>query len=64
MLLLDELEEGGHVRSAEMVDGLQAGEHAAAVETLEVVLANVLKQNKKTADFLIGDFKMLKISKV
>ena len=47
MFLLDELEEGGHVRSAEMVDGLQAGEHAAAVETLEVVLANVLKQNKK-----------------
>jgi len=43
VLLLDELEEGGHVRPAEVVDGLQTGEHAAAVQALEVVLANVLK---------------------
>ncbi len=43
MLLLDELEEGGHVRPAEVVDGLQTGKHAAAVQALEVVLANVLK---------------------
>jgi len=46
VLLLDELEEGWHVRTAEVVDGLQAGEHAAAVEALEVVLADVLKSNR------------------
>jgi hypothetical protein len=43
VLLLDELEEGGHVRPAEVVDGLQTGEHAAAVQALEVVLTDVLK---------------------
>ena len=43
VLLLDELEEGRHVRAAEMVDGPEAGEHAPAVQTLEVVLHNVLE---------------------
>ena len=43
MLLLDELEEGRHVRATEMVDGSEAGEHAPAVQTLEVVLHDVLE---------------------
>ena len=43
MFLLDELEEGGHVGPAEVVDGLQTSEHGAVRETLEVVLADVLE---------------------
>jgi hypothetical protein len=50
VLLLDKLEEGGHVRPAEVVDGLQAGEHTPAVQPLEVILTNVLK-NKQILSF-------------
>lgn len=42
MFLLHELEEGGHVGAAEVVNGLQPREHGRARETLEVVLADVL----------------------
>ena len=41
VLLLDELEEGRHVRTAEVVDRLEAGEHAVLGDALEVVLADV-----------------------
>jgi len=41
VLLLDKLQEGGHVRPAEVVYGLEPCEHASAAQTLEVVLANV-----------------------
>ena len=47
VLLLDKLEEGGHVGSAEMVDGFEAGEHAAAAQALEVVLADVEHRGPK-----------------
>ena len=43
VFLLNEFEEGVHVGSAEVVDRFEAGEHAPLTETLEVVLANVLK---------------------
>ena len=43
MFLLDELEEGRHVRAANVVDGFEAREHAAAVETLEMIFADVLE---------------------
>ncbi len=46
MFLLDELEEGGHVRPAKVVDSPQPGEHTSAVEALKVVLYNVLKLKK------------------
>ena len=42
VFLLDELEEGRHVRTSEVVDSLQAREHGPVREPLEVVLANVL----------------------
>ena len=41
VLLLDELEEGGHVGPPEVVDGLEPGEHAPSRYPLEVVLADV-----------------------
>ena len=41
VLLLDELEEGGHVRSAKVIDGLETSEHGAVTEALEVVLTDV-----------------------
>ena len=41
MLLLDELEEGGHVRSTKVIDGLETSEHGAVTEALEVVLTDV-----------------------
>ena len=41
MLLLDELEEGGHVRSTKVIDGLETSEHGAVAEALEVVLTDV-----------------------
>jgi len=41
VLLLNKLEEGWHVGSAEMVDGLQSSEHGSPAQTLEVVLADV-----------------------
>ncbi len=41
VLLLDKLEEAGHVRSAKVVDGLEAGEHAASAQSLEVILTDV-----------------------
>ena len=41
VLLLDKLEEAGHVRSAKVVDGLEAGEHAAPAQPLEVILTDV-----------------------
>jgi len=41
VLLLDKLQEGGHIRTSEMVDSLQSGEHAATAETLEMVLTDV-----------------------
>lgn len=43
MFLLDKLEEGCHVGSAEVVDGLQSSKHTAVAQLLEVVLAYVLK---------------------
>jgi len=46
VFLLDELEEGGHVRPAKVVDSPQPGEHTSAVEALKVVLDNVLKLKK------------------
>ena len=41
VLLLDEFEEGRHVGPAKVIDGLEAGEHAALGDALEVVLADV-----------------------
>ncbi len=41
MLFLHKLEEGGHVGPPKVVDGLEAGEHGALGEALEVVLADV-----------------------
>ena len=35
------LEEGWHVRSAKMVDGLQSSEHGSPTQTLEVILTDV-----------------------
>ena len=45
MLLLHELEESSHVWSTKVVNGSEAGEHALPAQTLEVVLADVLKLN-------------------
>lgn len=42
--MLDELEEGGHVGPAEVVDGAQPREHAPVRDALEVVLADVLEK--------------------
>ena len=42
MFLLHELQEGRHVRPAEVVDGFEAREHGALRQSLEVVLADVL----------------------
>ena len=44
VLSLDEFEERRHVGSAEVVNGLQPGEHAAVGQPLEVILTNVLKE--------------------
>ena len=46
VLFLHEFEEGGHVRTAEMIDSLQAGEHASTVQALKMVFTNVLKKAK------------------
>ena len=35
------LEEGWHVGSAKMVDGLQSSEHGSPTQTLEVILTDV-----------------------
>ena len=43
MFPLDELEEGDHVGATKVVSRLQAGEEAAPRQSLEVVLADVLK---------------------
>ena len=47
MFPLDELEEGDHVGAAEVVGRLQAREEAPPRQSLEVVLADVLKQPMK-----------------
>ena len=41
VLLLDKLEEGGHVRPTKVVDGLESSEHGAMTQTLEMVLTDV-----------------------
>ncbi len=46
VLFLHEFEERRHVRTTEVVDGLQAGEHASTVQALKMVFANVLKETK------------------
>lgn len=45
VFLLDELQKRRHVRSAEMVHGLQSGEHAHFTQSLEVVFTNVLSRD-------------------
>ena len=44
VFLLHEFEERWHVRPSKVVDGLEAGEHAALGQPLEVVLAYVLER--------------------
>jgi len=41
VLLLDELQEGGHVWSTEMIDCFQTSEHGPAAQPLEMILTNV-----------------------
>lgn len=47
--LFDELEEGRHVGTTEMIDGLQAGKEALLGQALKVVLTNILKPGQKRA---------------
>ena len=49
---LDELEEGDHVRAAEVVGRLQSREKAPPRQPLEVVLADVLKKLMKSSELL------------
>lgn len=60
MLLLNKFEEGRHVRSAEVIDCLQAREHTALRDALEVILAYVLegKRTVKTRSFPVGEQKL------
>lgn len=44
MRLLHKLQEGSHIRPAEVIDGFQSSEHATFAQSLEVVLANILKK--------------------
>lgn len=44
MRLLHKLQEGRHIRPAEVIDGFQSSEHAPFAQSLEVVLANILKK--------------------
>lgn len=46
MLLLHKLEEGRHIGTTEVVDGLQTSKHTTALMALEVVLANILKEKE------------------
>lgn len=47
MFFLYKFKEAGHIRAAEVVDGLQTGEHRRLGQPLEMVLANVLRQCRK-----------------
>ena len=47
MFLLHKLQEGRHVRPAEVVDGFEAGEHAPPLQSLEMILANVLEKKER-----------------
>ena len=47
MFLLHKLQEGRHVRPAKVVDGFEAGEHAPSLQSLEMILANVLEKKEK-----------------
>jgi len=46
VLLLDELQEAGHVRATEMIDRLKTREYGGLRQPLEVVLTDVLKNRK------------------
>ena len=54
MFLLYKLQERRHVRPAKVVDGFEAGEHAPPLQSLEMILANVL-QKKRTQKQLLMD---------
>ena len=47
VLLLNKLEERRHVRPAKVVDGFEAGEHAPPLQSLEMILANVLEEKER-----------------
>lgn len=41
VLFLDELEEGWHVRTTEMIDGFKPSKHTSPTQPLEVVFTNI-----------------------
>ena len=46
VLFLNKFQEGRHVWPPKVVDGFQASEHTPALQSLEVILADILKEKK------------------